>query len=95
MRGLLGLAALAALLGCEGAGSPLGTDVPDEALEDLPTGVLPGLLMLVTSAHPLSMGPSAFWYLQVQSRASAPAGLVLTSQTLHLGPVQTALPSIQ
>jgi hypothetical protein len=171
VRGLLGLAALAVLLGCAGDGSPLGTEseasitgivgpdggivrlgnritvvfppgalsapiaitiraadppefltaaggfgpafriepeglvldvaaevtilVPDEVLEGLPPNIPPGLFLLVTSAHPLSMGPSAFWYLQVRSRASAPDGLVLTSQTLHLGPVQAALPNVQ
>ena len=171
MRGLLGLTALAALLGCGGDGSPLETDmkasitgivgpgggtvrlgdrvavvfppgalsvptaitiraldppefltaaggfgpafqiepdglvldtaaditifVPDEVLEGLPPDVPPGSFLLVTSAHPLSMGPAAFWYLQVQKRASTPAGLMLTSRTSHLGPVQAALPSIR
>jgi hypothetical protein len=54
-------------------------------------GVDLGRLLLVTSSHPLSLGPAAFQYLTA-ARSPEGSGVRLTAQTLHLGPLQPAVP---
>lgn len=91
----------AAFVASGGFGPAYRVTPPDTVLERLAevTLFLPGAaqsdgplgdFVLLTTSHPLSLGPQAVITLPLYRLDPVPGGLLLTARTIHLGPFQAA-----